>query len=367
MEMRTPTFHFDYTRKKFPEGALLYELVRSRHAPLSLAELADGVCDQFLDRLDGTSRMLNYLMMLYDRFGQNSYVIGPKVQDLFRRTDLSMVLPDMVREPQTGFYLALPDCPLKIWGGQRTQWHSLSGAYVGFTRSAVERDGPRQRMVHFALWGAANERSLVHTDDAVLWYSMSLDEWDKSGDSLETFFRNQAVMLNREEDASAWGGFDPLDPTDREGLVPSKPNVKQHQESLMEVMRIIFNLCLYLDSDEPDLEVLDARDEADKLKQEIKRKKPGGKRKKLERRLENLARTRVVYVGPMFEGLTRSGARGGGTPHGTHASPVEHAVRPHWQRYWVGSGDERRQRWKLKGMYVRGSGQPVRTITKVMG
>ena len=44
---------------------------------------------------------------------------------------------------------------------------------------------------------------------------------------------------------------------------------------------------------------------------------------------------------------------------------IEHGVSPHWQRYHVGSGDNRSIKWRLKGMYVRGSGKADRTITKI--
>jgi hypothetical protein len=375
--MRLPLLHFDQILRHFPEGRVLYELIRRSHDGFSLRELADGSCSGFLSGIgEETTRVSNYLMLLYDRFGQNSYVMGPKVQDLFRRTSLEKVTPDMLVPPVTGFYVALPDCPWRIWGGARTRWHQLSGVYVGFTKSSSRKTFVpgtplekvrREPTVHFALWGEANEHSESRLDDALLWHSMSLEEWAKDGCDLETFFEKQAVMLVDEHDVEAWKGCDPLDPAHRtRPAAPETAELVEHRYTLTCVLRTVFNLCLYLNSDEPDLEVQDPKDEATRLRKEIGQKKSGGKRKKLERRLANLPKTRIVYVGPLFESLGQDTSRSSSTEAGgTHASPLEHAVRPHWQRYWVGSGDQRREKWTLKGMYVRGTGAPDRTITKI--
>jgi hypothetical protein len=209
---------------------------------------------------------------------------------------------------------------------------------------------------------------LYPTDDALLWYSMNLDAWGRDGSDLESFFEQQAIMLHDEDDKQRWAGSDPLDPADSgRPSVPEDDGVEEHRRTLTCVMRTVFNLCLYLNSDEPDLEVRDSKDEAEKLRGEISKKKSAGKRKKLERRLGNLPKTRIVYVGPLFEEVEsqRRFNEWVKPSGGSHATPVEHAVRPHWQRYWVGSGDQRKQKWTLKGMYVRGTGQPDRTITKI--
>lgn len=362
--MKSPISHFDFLRRRSPEGGALYEAIKKQHQSFSLHELTDGRCATMLERLDATSRMCNYLMLLYDRFGQNSYVLGPKVQDLFARTNLIKVTPEMVKPPQTGFYVSLADCPWRIWGGRRTRWHQLAGIYVGFTAARESEPGSKmERRIHFALWGLPNDSSVTMMDDAWLWYSVNLEEWGRREMDLESFFESQKVMLNHEEDFTKWSGGDPLDSYDDTMIPPNQVEVEEHRATLGTILRLVLNLCLYLSSDEPDIEVLDARDEQEKLKQQITQKKSGGKRKKLERRMANLPKTRVVYVGPLFEKVGSSHS-GGPSQGGTHASPLEHAVRPHWQRYWVGVGDQRRERWTLKGMYVRGTGQPSQTVTK---
>ena len=365
--MKTPTLHFDHTIKKFPEGRYLYELVHKLHVPFSDADLKEGTCSQALDQFDGTSRITNYLMMLYDRFGQNTYVIGPKVQELFRRTNLSKVTREMIEPPQAAFYIALNDCPWRLWGGERTQWHNLTGVYVAFTKAVNSKDqaAPREYGIHFALWGEANERSLGPTDDTILWYSINLEEWVRQGVDLEQFFAGHSVMLANEEDHTKWKGGDPIDPENLPFIPTTPENIQEQRVTLTNVLRLVLNICLYMSSDDPDLNVKDWNDEAAELKQKIAAKKSPGKRKKMERRLEGLPKTRIVYVGPMFEELPDDRAvEKRAHQGGTHAAPIEHGVSPHWQRYWVGSGDDRRVTWRLKGMYVRGSGKADRTVTK---
>lgn len=366
--MKTPTLHFDHTMKKFPEGRYLYEMVRDLHKPFSDTELKEGTCSQALDEFDGTSRITNYLMMLYDRFGQNTYVIGPKVQELFRRTNLSKVTRDMIEPPQPAFYIGLNDCPWRIWGGRRTQWHNLTGVYVAFSKSVnTNAEGaPREYGIHFALWGAANERSFGPTDDALLWYSINLEEMTRQGADLETFFAKHRVMLANEEDHMMWQGGDPIDPDNLPFIPDTTEKIEEQRRTLTNILRLALNVCLYMSSDDPDLNVKDWSDEAAELRKKIATKKSSGKRKKMERRLANLPKTRLVYVGPMFEELPEEKATEQREHQGgTHAPPVEHGVSPHWQRYWVGSGDERKVKWRLKGMYVRGAGKADRTITKI--
>ena len=365
--MRTPFVHFDYFNRKFPEGAFVYDLVRQKHRDFSNDELLRGRINPILDTFDGTTRMLCHMMLIYERFGENTYVVGPKVQDLFRRTELTRVTTDMVKMPHTGIYVALPDCPWRIWGGDRTQWHQVTGLYISSTLSYSRQGLPPEKGIHFCIWGAPNERSVAPSDDAVLWYSINLEDWARAGEDLEEYFRGHTVMTADREHVEGWKGRDPIDPRSPP-LLPSDPeHLHEQRETLTSVLRLVLNLCLYLGSVEPDLRVMDPADEGDDLRRQIAKKKAGGKRKKLERRLANLRKTRIVHVGPMFEELEPSPGSPG-TPHqgGTHATPFEHAVKPHWQRYWVGTNEQRRAQWTLKGMYVRGTGMPDRTITKIL-
>lgn len=374
--LRTPKLHFDVVRRAIPEVDMFHRMMVKEHAHLSDDELRQGVLSSAVGRLEGSPRFMAYQMLLYDRFGQNSYVVGPRVQDLFRRTDLSKITPEMVVEPQTSFYVALPDCPWRIWGGDRTRWHNVEGVYVAFV-DAVDRgdlaprdmgtvpmselDASRDKCIQILLWGGPNERSIVPTDDALLWFGINLDQWMRKGEDIETFFRHNAVMTGGIEAED-----DPLDPFSVPILPADEEGVSEQRETLVNIMRLVLNVCLYMSSDDAETETVDNKEEAANLRAQIARKKAEGKRKKLERRLQNLPRTRVVYVGPLFEQMAekerREQLRGAG---GSHESPIEHAVKPHWQHYWVGSGDDRRRILRHKGMYRRGSGKPDRTIVKI--
>lgn len=378
--LRTPKLHFDVVRKHVPEVGAFHRMMMEHHAEMSDEDLARGVCSSVVASLEGSPKFMAYQMMMYDRFGQNSFVVGPRVQDLFRRTDLSKITPDVVVAPKTSFYIATPDCPWQIWGGDRTRWHNIEGIYVAFVDSVdrgdqvsgdmgtlplatLERE--RERCIQVLLWGGPNGRSVAPTDDALLWFALNLDRWVDAEEDIETFFGRHAVMKAGDNPRFV-AENDPLDPFAMPITPPDAEGIATQRDSLVGVMRLILNLCLYMASDDPELETVDNAEEAEKIRAQIGRKKSGGKRKKLERRLANLPTCRIVYVGPLFEEIAererREQERGDG---GSHASPIEHAVKPHWQHYWVGSGDERRRILRHKGMYRRGSGKPDRMIVKI--
>jgi hypothetical protein len=287
----------------------------------------------------------------------------------------------MIKPPASAFYIGVADCPWQLWGGNRTKLHNLTGIYVSFSKvfqgpqppggykvgDALPPGTEVHDCINIMLWGKANERSLDKFDDTVLWFSISLDRWMNAGQDLETFFQNHSVMTAEADDLKDWNPkANELDPFAPAYVPEDMNNLAIQREMLVNVLRLVLNVCLYMGSEDPDLIVEDGRDKAKALQEKISKKKSPGKRKKLERQLANLPRTRLVYVGPLFEELpdertTEPGEYKGGT----HASPIEHGVSPHWQRYHVGSGENRTIKWRLKGMYVRGSGKADRTITKI--
>ena len=386
--IRNPTFHYDFLMQS--PGAPEFQAMVARHFEgFTNEDLMAGTIPQFLNELDGTTRMSSYMLQLYRRFGQHTYVLGPRVQELFRRTQLKKITPEMIVPPVSAFYVAVADCPWQLWGGDRTKMHNLAGIYISFNKvyqggappggvvaGALPPGAEVHDCINIMLWGAANERSINKFDDTILWFSISLDRWMKAGHDLETFFQNHSVMTADADslEGADWnprldvlprillGEPDPFRPQ----FVPETPEgLTSQRETLVNVLRLVLNLCLYMRSEEPDLDVQDWKDKATVLKKKIETKKSPGKRKKLERQLTSLPRTRVVYVGPMFEELPGTGdVLVRDSQGGTHVAPVEHGVAPHWQRYHVGSGDSRTTKWRLKGMYRRGGGTPDRIITK---
>ena len=378
--IRNPTFHYDFLLSS-PGAPQFQEIVERQFRSFSDAELIGGTIPQFLNELDGTTRMSSYMAHLYKRFGQHTFVVGPKVQELFRRTKLAKITPEMITPPAAAFYIGVADCPWQLWGGNRTKLHNLTGIYVSFSKVYQGPQPPGgykvgdplppgtevHDCINIMLWGKANERSLDKFDDTVLWFSISLDKWMKAGQDLETFFQNHSVMTADTDDLKDWNPTaNELDPFAPAYIPEDLNNLAIQRDMLVNVLRLVLNVCLYMGSEEPDLIVEDGRDKARALREKISKKKSPGKRKKLERQLANLPRTRLVYVGPLFEELPDGRPdETGEYLGGTHASPVEHGVSPHWQRYHVGSGEDRSIKWRLKGMYVRGSGKADRTITKI--
>lgn len=364
MKQQHPLIHFDNMRKRIPDGFQVFEVMREHHRELSDEDLSNGVILNSMFHLDDTTKILTHQMIFYDRFGQHTFVIGPKVRDLFCRTDLTKVTPDMIKPPAAGIYIALPHCPWKIWGGKRTGLHPLQGVYVSFMRAFRRGSDPLQDPrtswqqteygISFLLWGDTNEKSIGPGDDAVLFHNLSFDEWAREDQDLEEFFVNKEVMteLHQVED---WKEFQ-MDIPDGE---EAERIMKSQREALMGVLRLTVNLCLYLQSEEHDIYTDDPVIKIRNLQDQATRKKNPGKRKKIERQIQNMSRAKVVYVGPTYEEHEKGTRKGGPA-----ASPVEHQVPPHYQHYWVGSGEDRRRVLKYKGMYSRGSGTPERTVIK---
>ena len=221
--LRTPRLHFNRVLKEMPELGMIHNMMIRSHASFTNEELKKGWTAEVVNALEGAPKFIAYQMMLYERFGQNSYVVGPKVQDLFRRTELSKITPDMVVEPQASFYIALQDCPWRIWGGPRTKWHHVEGIYVSVTDSvdatgmwgdpeAVSGDAKRERGINVLICAKPNERSVGPSDDATLWFNLNLERWVQKEEDLETFFQNHTVMQADHENTDRWEGRDPFDP-----------------------------------------------------------------------------------------------------------------------------------------------------------
>lgn len=251
-------------------------------------------------------------MAKYVHFGQQTFELGPELQEMFCQTSLASVPREALRLPYPAFYLALPECAWSIWGGPVTQWHTVYGVYV------VEQGDSLKLLI----WGPDNELSRGPGDDATVWFHLDLTEcFNKYGD-LENYIKyllhpdNDAVMQN-------------------DSLWPESEDTakKQHlrmQEVYLNVIRTVVNLVLYLQTEaaEADKEVDPRRRE---LRAKVANAKNPGKKKKYQRQLDNLSKATVVKVGQSLE--TRMSA--------LRSQPgVQRAqwVRGHWHRYWVGKG-----------------------------
>jgi len=253
-------------------------------------------------------------MFFYAHYGQVSYCVGPVMREAFERTRLGSVPEGSLRTPYPTFYIALPECPWLLWGGE-TGWHQCGGIYVRGDEDTVS----------IIAWGKENEKSNRVGDDATFWADINLKEVprvSRPGDSekwldLDSYI-STLLHSNRAQNDPGMGA-----PLHARG---------EMIRNALPLLRIVFALILYLGS-------VNAEEDATKVNDSKKRdletalgrlKNPNkSKGQRLRRQLDALAVPTVIWVGRSIE--TREG--GCKRPQGNQ----KFHYRPgYFNHYWTG-------------------------------
>jgi len=330
-----PTVHYDYMMGSMP---------RWREAILSaLKGHPDLLRMEYLAMAGWAASACHLLRSCYDyaKSGQQVFCVGPRLQEMLHLTDLSVVPEVFLEVPFQCFYVALPECGWSIWGGEVTQWHPVTGAYVS-------RVGP---VFTFVLWGKENSRSTCVGDDATYWIQVNLEEaqGEKGSLDLKSLLRRQLNDIRRDHS-------DLLAPKAKTG-----PVHERHTGSVLSVLRVLFNLVLYLNSSDPEKTAAprNNKSQREELKKKLKRAKSASKRRKYQNRLSELSEAQVVWIGRSIEE--------GKIPNRTTKTGQSHKgrpVKPHWRKghfhsYWVGP------RKDAEGNRQKGDRQVLRWVAPV--
>lgn len=322
--MLRPTIHYDMLKDFAPHAIDLVARIAEDVSP-------DG--DLIVDPHhleDPTFRSLTSGMVRFRQSGRQVFCVGPELQDMFRRTSLARIPLGHLCMPYRGFYVATPGCSWELWGGVRTRWHRLSGVYVWETNSSEPRG------VHMFFWAEANERSVHPADDASFWLTLGLDECIDNGVDLDTYVETLLSMPERDNSSSITGWTPEV-------------NEKVHQTA-KDVTRLVFNLLLYLRSDQPDLEKKEKRNRArDRLQKKLKKLSPEGpSARRVRRQLDDLPAETVTYIAPTIEREMSEWQEGGmgGVRH--------HYVRGHGRWVPYGPRDATKYRFRYIKPYKRG-------------
>jgi hypothetical protein len=186
-------------------------------------------------------------MDMFQRYGQQVVMVGPNTQRLFAKTPCPRIPSAKIPLPFPGFYLAFPDSTLKVWGGERTGWHSLRGVYVRHhpVNPVLGIEVPETCLY---LWAAPNEKSLTLGDDACLWVKYTwADEY------LEDQIATQMASLS-EDGREYFESFDLAEdgstPPRFEGVGEAVSEV--NTRTAIAVARMVVNTCLYMAAHEAD-------------------------------------------------------------------------------------------------------------------
>lgn len=257
---------------------------------------------------------LTTLMIGYRQNGCQTFIVPEGMQEALSKTSLDSVGAWDVKMPYPYLYIALPGCQEVIWGGNRTQWHKVGGAFLfqNDSQAPLVYDPSRGEWVqkrttsphpgHMTLyiWGMENEKSEIEGDDASFYLTLDFGVMEQHGLDLEQFIEH--VITNDENAIQPAKGAPNVI---QEALGVDLPTFDSARNSLTanvrRTLRIIFNALLYMGSENADLETDPSTAKADKDRVEytaaLKRLKSTKKRKKVERKLESLPDERVVWVG----------------------------------------------------------------------
>lgn len=326
-----------------------------------------GLASSEIQMLGQNTALRAMLMAEFEHSRKQVYSVGPAMATMFAKTKLNDLSEGDFRSPYPAMYIKIPDGINPDWvihGGESVGWLPIEGMYVIF-------------------WKEMNDdmRGRIQDDPA----ARIQDDPAKQPLSMTVLLTAKGPVGNRYDDADFRFNV-PLagDPNEfLENFLDTATWVKDIEgqqlpdsSMLVEMVRIIVNLCTYLDSDGRETEWVETPDEAviERHLDRLKRTKPtkAHYRKYVTKLKKAEAQCEVYNVNPRLE----EDLEGKASERGISIEEflrVEHTVGGHRQRYWVGKKktDERRRIWKWKIGYVRcegnapANGQPARTHYEV--
>ena len=318
--MERPIIHYDYQLGAFPAyRQAIHSALRGDE------EILDRILAELQTSAPNSAAVLKG-MHAYAKWGQQSYVVGPKLQRMLMETEASSIPREFIRPPYPGFYIALPNCNLTLWGGDYTGWHPVSGIYVTMVygpNPLYPHDNETMPGLLVSLWGRENDQSRVLGDDANMWMIVPLHQEVAMVDIDTIIF---SILDNPENERSDMGV------TFKKGT-----DLFETQTTTARVLlRLVFNLILYLNSKDPEIDDVSksTRTRRRALQKKLKTAKTK-KRKKLQRSLDKMSEAQIVWIGKSLEKQPNPDAEPG--------SPREsgkrrrHLRKGHFHPYWVGA------------------------------
>jgi hypothetical protein len=382
MALPSPKVHFDWIqRTDLPLVRELLRLPTDRKLAIIHDPSGEACGMEEMARNYSTTYTMTRFMLMYEWERQQVVVVGPKMQAAFANTSLENVPIEMVKLPYPCFYLATPDSEdLVLWGGDRTGWHRVAGMYVG--------KEPGANALTVLAWGEANEKSINSMDDATFWFTLSLDNLltaksmenvefgpqvddfdieqsfehamrgNRVGDSLDSIQRDSemaasALVELHATHPEALSRYDLDKALDRLlktatsevsdlGMGPGSSGrtaerVERVRKTARKLMRIAVNTVLYMNSSGADLSDPETNEsERARLLRKLKGfKNPNKKDARItQRKLDELSRSRVVWVGPSIEQAEAGGEHDLTEATGRRVSG--HVRRGHWHTFLFG-------------------------------
>ena len=267
---------------------------------------ADQILEQAMSKSPELEQRGMQFVNAFLEAGQQVFVVGPHLEQMFVNTGLDRVPREVIRAPYKAFYIALPSSTLRLYS-QRNGWCALRGMYV-------DADERRLRLL---LYGpCATKAEPNATNEAYLYFD--LDEvYARSGD-LEGYLVDKLTEALRIRNVAL--------PPDALAEVTA---------TQIQALRIAVNLMLYCNAAGADLTAdpsylaelaLYKKLMAEKRKIEASRERERTKRREIERidqKIQKLSGATVVWIGRGIEERNAESV-GGNTRR-------RHWVRGHWR------------------------------------
>ena len=210
---------------------------------------------------------------------RNMLRVPLETQRVFRDSPLTEVFPSDLFLPHMTVYISLPDCPLTIWGDDRTGNHRIRGVFISRMRFD---GGSRNDEEGFAFFlnGHANDKSIDPTDDANFWFNIPAD----TTESLEDLIQQGTALRN---------------PLIEEGMSFERmEHVVRSGAASREAVRIALNALLFRGERTPESNRrIEEREEIVRALGRLKNQSKG-KARRLLRRLTVLEEDPIVLVVP---------------------------------------------------------------------
>lgn len=242
----------------------------------------------------GFHRSLYYLTTSLAHFrisGRQIFALPPTMQDMLAETSLEGVRFKDVKFPYPCFYVALPKSNLRLWGGERTEWHTLAGVMV-------QTVGPDA--LNLYLWSPPNEKSDGVGDDAAFWTCVKYEADLDMEQTVRTVLADPNSEQPVKDDLTPLGQH--LDLAINSLSVPTGHRNELH-ENVVKAVRIVVNALMYLDSagaeQERDPSCVTSEQERTELEKALARiKNPNKKQARhIRKQLDSLPKSNLVWLG----------------------------------------------------------------------
>lgn len=275
--------------------------------------------------------------------GKQVFEVDPNLQKALAETSLESVVAEDIKSPRQTIWMSFPDSDLKAWGGGKTGWHKVVGAFVSvevgfrkyydselkaFRSLSVENDAGA---LNIMVWGEENEKSQGVGDDAISWVTVDLQEMREQGPDLESYLKQLLSDNSRNDTLDGLSEFAKQMSFRTELPKGAQEGVFRHQ--MQKIVRVIVNTLLYLNSQNPrvelDPESIAQAERIEKMRDSYTRVKSTGKQRRMERKIHK-AYAKAVWTLRVGKGTEAPTSRNPGATSASESSGSPFWVRGHW-------------------------------------